>query len=98
MIDNIEESDFLITTIDENGEEIGQVEIIGWLYQYYISEPKDNLINEHKKYSAENIPIVTQLFTSEWIVKFIVENSLGRYWIESTAVSYTHLGKGQCDR
>lgn len=84
LIDNIEESDFLITTIDENGEEIGQVEIIGWLYQYYISEPKDNLINEHKKYSAENIPIVTQLFTSEWIVKFIVENSLGRYWIEST--------------
>ena len=58
------------------------VEIIGWLYQSYISEPKDLLINARSKYKNENIPFVTQLFTSDWIVKYMVDNSLGRYWIE----------------
>lgn len=58
------------------------VEIIGWLYQSYISEPKDVLINARSKYKNENVPFVTQLFTSDWIVKYMVDNSLGRYWIE----------------
>ena len=59
-----------------------QVEIIGWLYQYYIAEPKDELINARKQYKDEDIPYVTQLFTSDWIVRFMVENSLGRMWLE----------------
>lgn len=58
------------------------VEIIGWLYQSYISEPKDVLINARSKYKNENVPFVTQLFTSDWIVKYMVDNSLGKYWIE----------------
>ena len=59
-----------------------QVEIIGWLYQYYIAEPKDALINARKQYKDQDIPFVTQLFTSDWIVHFMVENSLGRLWLE----------------
>ena len=59
-----------------------QVQIIGWLYQYYIAEPKDELINARKQYKDADIPFVTQLFTSDWIVQFMVENSLGRMWLE----------------
>ncbi|MHB8128494.1 MAG: BREX-1 system adenine-specific DNA-methyltransferase PglX [Mobilitalea sp.] len=59
------------------------VEIIGWLYQYYISEPKDALISARNKYKTEDIPYVTQLFTTDWIVRFIVENSLGKLWLDS---------------
>ncbi|PRO95032.1 restriction endonuclease subunit M, partial [Lactiplantibacillus pentosus] len=59
----------------------GQVEIIGWLYQYYNTEPKD-LAFKKRKYSESDIPAVTQLFTPDWIVKYMVENSLGRYWID----------------
>lgn len=61
---------------------LDQVQIIGWLYQYYIAEPKDERINAHKKYKREDVPFVTQLFTSDWIVRFMVENSLGRLWYE----------------
>lgn len=60
----------------------GQVEIIGWLYQSYIAEPKDRLINARKKYKDSDIPFVTQLFTPDWIVRYMVENSLGRLWSE----------------
>ena len=60
-----------------------QVEIIGWLYQYYISERKDQIININKaSIKKEDIPAATQLFTPDWIVKYMVDNSLGRYWIE----------------
>lgn len=59
-----------------------EVQIIGWLYQYYISDPKDELINARKKYKSEDVPFVTQLFTPDWIVRFMVENSLGRLWLE----------------
>ncbi|WP_125584600.1 BREX-1 system adenine-specific DNA-methyltransferase PglX [Lacticaseibacillus jixianensis] len=58
----------------------GQVEVIGWLYQYYNQEPKDVAFKK-RKYSQADIPAVTQLFTPDWIVKYLVENSLGRYWI-----------------
>jgi SAM-dependent methyltransferase len=60
------------------------VEIIGWLYQFYISEKKDEvfaLLKKNVKISKENIPAATQLFTPHWIVRFMVENSLGRLWL-----------------
>ncbi len=62
------------------------VEIIGWLYQFYISEKKDQVfaaLKKNKKIEAENIPAATQLFTPHWIVRYLVENSLGRLWLLS---------------
>lgn len=59
------------------------VEIIGWLYQYYISEENERVIKAKKRYKAEELPFATQLFTPEWIVRYMVQNALGRYWIES---------------
>jgi type II restriction/modification system DNA methylase subunit YeeA len=62
-----------------------QVQIIGWLYQYYNTEPKDEVFNRLKKnikIDRINIPAATQLFTPDWIVRYMVENSLGRLWIE----------------
>ena len=61
----------------------GQIEIIGWLYQYYISEKQSRRrCHRKKKISKENIPAATQLFTTDWVVRYMVDNSLGRYWIE----------------
>lgn len=60
-----------------------KVEIIGWLYQYYISEENERVIKAKKRYKAEEIPFATQLFTPEWIVRYMVQNALGRYWLES---------------
>ena len=60
-----------------------EVEIIGWLYQFYISERKDELINAKKKYKADEIAPVTQLFTPKWIVQYMVDNSLGQLWKEA---------------
>lgn len=60
-----------------------KVEVIGWLYQFYISEEKERVFKQKKKYKAEEIPYATQLFTPHWIVHYMVQNSLGRYWIES---------------
>lgn len=74
----------LVTDIDEEDFK-EQVEIIGWMYQYYISEKKDKVfadLKKNKKITKENIPAATQLFTPEWIVKYMVENSLGRLWLE----------------
>lgn len=62
-----------------------QVQIIGWLYQYYNSEPKDKVfanLKKNIKISAADIPAATQLFTPDWIVRYMVENSLGRLWTE----------------
>lgn len=76
--------DLVISIDEEDWKE--QVEIIGWLYQYYISEKKDEVfadLKKNKKITKENIPAATQLFTPDWIVKYMVENSLGRLWIES---------------
>ncbi|MNW38405.1 N-6 DNA Methylase [compost metagenome] len=73
-----------ITIISESDWE--QVEIIGWLYQFYISEKKDQVFADLKKnikINKENIPAATQLFTPHWIVRYMVENSLGRIWLES---------------
>ena len=67
---------------DFNIEQGGQVEIIGWLYQYYNTEPKKAAFEKNGKITKEEIPAVTQLFTPDWIVRYMVENSLGRLWVE----------------
>lgn len=78
LVHDIDEDDF-------NVEKEGQVEIIGWLYQYYNIEPKDEtfaLLKKNVKITKERIPAATQLFTPDWIVRYMVENSLGRLWVE----------------
>ena len=79
---DIPEQDFDITHPDENGKIQGQVEIIGWLYQYYNTEPKNAAFAKNGKITKEEIPAVTQLFTPDWIVRYMVENSLGRIFID----------------
>lgn len=60
-----------------------QVEIIGWLYQYYYDERRNEVINIYKGIvKKEDIPSATQLFTTDWVVRYMIDNSLGRYWIE----------------
>ncbi|CCX63522.1 putative uncharacterized protein [Firmicutes bacterium CAG:791] len=75
LVHDIPEDDF---NIDRGG----QVEIIGWLYQYYNTEPKAAAFAKKEKITKEEIPAVTQLFTPDWIVRYMVENSLGRLWLE----------------
>lgn len=78
LVHDIDEADF-------NVNRGGQVEIIGWLYQYYNTEPKDEtfaLLKKNVKVTKERIPSATQLFTPDWIVRYMVENSLGRLWVE----------------
>lgn len=70
----------LITDIDEDSW-TDQVQIIGWLYQYYIQMPKDELIHAKKQYRNDDVPFVTQLFTPDWIVRYLVENTLGNYYV-----------------
>lgn len=82
LVDGIDEKDFNITTVDEDGKAAGQVEIIGWLYQYYNTEPKNKAFAKKGKITKEEVPAVTQLFTPDWIVRYMVENSLGRMWVE----------------
>ena len=72
--------DRLIKDIDEDSFK-DQVQIIGWMYQYYNSELKD-IVMKKKEYSKDDIPAVTQLFTPDWIVRYMVENSLGRLWVD----------------
>jgi hypothetical protein len=60
-----------------------EVEVLGWLYQFYISEKKDAVMARKKAVPSEDIPAVTQLFTPHWIVRYLVENSLGRLWLRS---------------
>lgn len=71
-------------TLKTDNSAAGGVEVIGWLYQFYISEKKDQVFAElkkNKKITPENIPAATQLFTPHWIVRYLVENSLGRLWM-----------------
>lgn len=85
--DNLLHSDSLIRKlVNEIEEEDWQeVEIIGWLYQFYISEKKDQVIGKVVK--SEDIPAATQLFTPNWIVKYMVQNSLGRQWLATYPAS-----------
>ncbi len=68
---------------DIPAEDWQSVEIIGWLYQFYISERKDEVFALKGAYDARDIPAATQLFTPHWIVRYMLENSLGRLWLES---------------
>lgn len=70
----------LISDIDEDSWN-DQVQIIGWLYQYYNSELKD-VVMKKKNYNKDDIPAATQLFTPDWIVRYMTENSLGRLWVD----------------
>lgn len=70
----------MITDIDEDSWN-DQVQIIGWLYQYYNSELKD-MVMKKKNYTKDDIPAATQLFTPDWIVRYMTENSLGRLWLD----------------
>lgn len=70
----------MITDIDEDSWN-DQVQIIGWLYQYYNSELKD-VVMKKKSYTKDDIPAATQLFTPDWIVRYMTENSLGRIWLD----------------
>ena len=84
--DDLLSSESIITkTVNAiNSEDVSSVEIIGWLYQYYISEKKDQVFKSFKdgnKAGKDEIPAATQLFTPEWIVRYLVENSLGRLWM-----------------
>ena len=87
LINDIEDVDFRINdemyTDDGKIKADGQVEIIGWLYQYYISKKHDEIVNINKgTVKKADIPAATQLFTTDWVVRYMVDNSLGRYWIE----------------
>ncbi|MDK2828005.1 MAG: hypothetical protein PWP67_805 [Clostridium butyricum] len=87
----------LIDTVAEENFDVereGQVEIIGWMYQYYNTELKDEtfaLLKKNVKITKERIPAATQLFTPDWIVRYMVENSLGRLWIEHLRANDTSL-------
>lgn len=87
LINDIEDVDFRINdemyTDDGKIKADGQVEIIGWLYQYYISKKHDEIVNIYKgTVKKSDIPAATQLFTTDWVARYMVDNSLGRYWIE----------------
>lgn len=75
--------DEMIKSIDEDDWN-DEVEIIGWLYQYYISEKHEEVVNPlyGKGIKKEDIPAATQLFTTDWVVRYMVDNSLGKYWLE----------------
>lgn len=74
---------------EELTKSFAEIEVIGWLYQYYNIEPKDlifhNLKNNKMKIEKFDIPAATQIFTPKWIVKYMVENSLGQIWLEANA-------------
>jgi hypothetical protein len=77
LVHDIPEEDF-------NVQQGGQVEIIGWMYQYYVSERHNQVVDalHGKSVKKEDVPAATQLFTPDWIVQYIVDNSLGKFWME----------------
>lgn len=82
MISDIPEEDWKDET-DNPDEPTNAVTIIGWMYQYYISKRHNEVINLTKgQVSKNDIPAATELFTTDWVVRYMVDNSLGRYWIE----------------
>ena len=81
----LNDTGFITKIINEVPEEnYNQVEIIGWLYQYYNQTEKDRVISAKKTYKKNEVAYATQLFTPDWIVKYMVENSLGKYWVENS--------------
>ena len=69
--------EMLVTTEAISDDDYEQVELVGWLYQFYISEKKHAVYASKKKFRPEDIPAATQIFTPNWIVKYLVENTLG---------------------
>lgn len=79
-------SDFSVITDIKSGmlaEDCKNVEIIGWLYQFYVSEKKDEIFASKTKVNKEDIPAATQLFTPRWIVEYMVQNTLGKLWLQN---------------
>ena len=75
LVHEVDEAWFDIHAKDDDGNPVGQVQVIGWMYQYYNAEPKDKVFADLKKnikISKENIPAATQLFTPDWIVRYMV--------------------------
>jgi len=81
--DNLLHSDSLISQMISNldSEDCETVEVLGWLYQFYIAEKKDTVMARKSAVPTDDIPAVTQLFTPHWIVRYLVENTLGRLWL-----------------
>lgn len=79
---DLDDSDFDISTDSD-----GQVEIFGWMYQFYISEKKDEVKGSKEKVNKNTLPAATQLFTPDWIVRYMVQNTLGKIWVTSQASS-----------
>ena len=84
--------DLLNNTAYLTDEDYAQTELIGWLYQFYISEKKDEVFASKEKVAKEDIPAATQIFTPNWIVKYMVQNTLGRIYLDNNP--YSTLGDG----
>ncbi len=85
LVHDIEEKDFDIETVDENGKVNGQVEIIGWLYQYYNTEQNEMVYDGNfskSRLPKELLPAATTIYTPDWAIKYMVQNSLGKLWEE----------------
>lgn len=81
----IPEADFNVSTLDEEGNPTGQVEIIGWLYQYYNTELNNQVYDGNmskKRITKELLPAATTIYTPDWAIRYMVENSVGKIWIE----------------
>lgn len=81
----IPEEDFNVSTLDEEGNPTGQVEIIGWLYQYYNTELNNQVYDGNmskSRITKELLPAATTIYTPDWAIRYMVENSVGRIWIE----------------
>ena len=78
LVNDIPEDNFDVNT------ENGQIEVIGWMYQYYISAKHDEVVDplHGKVVKKEEVPAATQLFTTDWVVRYLIDNSVGRYWVE----------------
>lgn len=78
LVSEISEDNFDVNT------ENGQIEVIGWMYQYYISAKHEEVVDplHGKVVKKEEVPAATQLFTTDWVVRYLIDNSVGRYWIE----------------
>lgn len=86
LVNDISAKDFNITIKDDDGKNASQVEIIGWLYQYYISEKKEDVfagLKNNTKITKGTLPAATQIFTPDWIVRYMTDNTLGKMWVES---------------
>ena len=81
----IPEADFNVSTLDEEGNPMGQVEIIGWLYQYYNTELNSQVYDGNmskSRITKELLPAATTIYTPDWVIRYMIENSIGKIWVE----------------